>query len=141
MDPAILIFETPLEAAVACGDRTLEILDQARKIRGRATLAVSGGSTPRLMFEAMAKRGFDWSGIEIFQVDERCVPPDSPLNNFRMIRESLLNAIRIDEAQVHRIRGELPPDEAAQIYEEEIRRSFRLSADELPAFDVIQRGL
>jgi 6-phosphogluconolactonase len=67
MDPSILIFNTPREAAAACGDRTLEILNHARKDSGKATLAVSGGSTPRLMFEAMAKRPFDWSGVELLR--------------------------------------------------------------------------
>ncbi|HWD98097.1 MAG TPA: 6-phosphogluconolactonase, partial [Bryobacteraceae bacterium] len=60
-------------AADACGDAILKYLDEARKLRGSATLAVSGGSTPRLMFQTMAKLGFDWSHIDLFQVDERCV--------------------------------------------------------------------
>jgi 6-phosphogluconolactonase len=141
MDPSILIFDNPQEAAEACGDRILEILDQARRDRGNATIAVSGGTTPRLMFEAMAKRPFDWRDIQIFQVDERCVPPDHELSNSRMIRESLVNSVRIDESQFHRIRGELVPQEAALLYAEEIRASFNLAPGELPAFDVIQRGM
>jgi 6-phosphogluconolactonase len=141
MDSAILIFDNPQAAAEACGDRILEILAQARRERGRATLAVSGGSTPRLMFEAMAKRQFDWRGIEIFQVDERCVPPDHTLSNFRMIRESLLSAISIDESQFHRMQGELAPAEAAALYADEIRGSLGLGSGELPVFDVIQRGI
>jgi 6-phosphogluconolactonase len=146
MDPAILIFKNAQEAAEACGDRILAILDEARKARGTATLAVSGGSTPRLMFRSMAERTFDWSRVQIFQVDERCVPPDDEQSNFRMIRESLLSKARIDESQFHRIAGELSPDEAARIYAEDIRRAFHLSAGspaggELPVFDAIQRGM
>jgi len=141
MDASILIFDTPEEAAAACGDRTLEILERARRERARATLAVSGGSTPRLMFEAMSSRSFDWQGIEIFQVDERCVPPDHDLSNFRMIRESLLIAAGIDERHFHRVRGELAPEEAARIYVDDIRQSFGLNHGELPVFDVIQRGM
>jgi 6-phosphogluconolactonase len=145
MDPSILTFDTPLEAAAACGDRILEILDQARRERGTATLAVSGGSTPRLMFQAMVKRGFDWSNVQIFQVDERCVPPDNELSNFRMIRESLLidaqNAVRIAESQFHRMGGELVPEDAARLYADDIRRSFHLNPGELPVFDAIQRGM
>ena len=64
--------------------------------RGVATLAVSGGSTPRLMFQSMARRRFDWSGVQIYQVDERCVPPDDEQSNFRMIRESLFSKVRIN---------------------------------------------
>ena len=114
MDPIVLKFDTPLDAAIACGNRTLEILTEARRTRGVATLAVSGGSTPRMMFQSMANRGFEWEGIEIFQVDERCVPPDHKESNFRMLRESLLDSIEIDESHVHRIEGELPPEEAAR---------------------------
>lgn len=141
MDSSILIFDHPQRAAEACGDRILEILDQARRDRGSATLAVSGGSTPRLMFEAMAKRPFDWQDIQIFQVDERCVPPDHESSNFRMTQESLLSAVAIDESRFHRIRGELAPEEAARLYVEDIRRSFNLAPDELPVFDAIQRGM
>jgi 6-phosphogluconolactonase len=141
MDPAILIFETSQAAAEACGDRILEILNRTREARGTATLAVSGGSTPRLMFQSMARRTFDWSGVQLYQVDERCVPPDDEQSNFRMIRESLLSQAQINESQFHRIHGELPPAEAARIYENDIRRSMNLKPGELPAFDVIQRGM
>jgi 6-phosphogluconolactonase len=141
MDPAILTFDTGQAAAEACGARTLEILDKAKRDYGVASLAVSGGNTPRLMFQWMAKRPFDWSGVEIFQVDERCVPPGDEQSNFRMTRESLLAAAQIQEDQFHRVQGELPPAEAAGIYVEEIRRSLHLSSGELPVFDVIQRGM
>lgn len=141
MDPSILTFDTPLAAAEACGDRTLELLDQARKARGMATVAVSGGSTPRLMFQHMAKRSFDWNGVHIFQVDERCVPPDHHLSNFRMTKESLLDSIKIDASQVHRIQGELPREEGARLYIDDIRRTLKPADGVLPVFDVIQRGM
>jgi 6-phosphogluconolactonase len=141
MDPEILTLATAHEAAEACGDRILYILDEARRTRGVAALAVSGGSTPRLMFEAMARRAFDWSGIDFFQVDERCVPPEHELSNFRMIRASLLEAASIKESRFHRIKGELPPEQAAGLYAEDIRRSFNLNPKDLPVFDVIQRGM
>ncbi len=141
MDPSILIFDDPPAAAKACGDAILDILDKARRERGRATLAVSGGSTPRLMFQSMAKVAFDWSSVQIFQVDERCVPPDNELSNFRMTREALLDSARLEENQFHRIRGELAPDDAARLYVDDIRQSFNLSPGELPVFDAIQRGM
>jgi 6-phosphogluconolactonase len=141
MDPSILIFDSPQKVAEASCDQILRLLDQARGERGSATLAVSGGSTPRIMFEAMAKRPFDWSNVQVFQVDERCVPPDSDQSNFRMIRESLLNSIPIGENQFHRVVSELAPEEAARLYVEDIRRTFDLSPGELPVFDVIHRGM
>jgi 6-phosphogluconolactonase len=141
MDPQVLIFENAQAAAEACGDRTLELLGEARRQRGVATLVLSGGNTPRLMFQSMVKRHSDWSGVKFFQVDERCVPPDDAQSNFRMIRESLLLPAGIDETQFCRIRTELPPDEAARLYAEDIRRIMNLQPGELPAFDIIQRGM
>jgi 6-phosphogluconolactonase len=141
MDPAILTFDTPLAAAEACGDRTLEILDKARKERGIGTVAVSGGSTPKLMFQHMAKSGFDWTNVHIFQVDERCVPPDHQVSNFRMTKESLIDAIKIDSSQIHRIKGELPREEGARLYIEDLVRTFKPGAGGFPVFDVMQRGM
>jgi 6-phosphogluconolactonase len=141
LTPSLLTFDTPREAAEACGERTFQLLEAARRERGIATLAVSGGSTPRIMFEWMATRGFDWSGVHIFQVDERCFPPDHAQSNFRMLRESLLDSAAIPEEQVHRVFGELPPDEAARLYVDGIRHTLYLDVSELPVFDVIQRGM
>src|SRR5579884_3664223 len=96
-------FANAQAAADACAEAILKTLDEARRARGSATLAVSGGSTPRLMFQTMAKSGFDWSHIDLFQVDERCVPPDHELSNFRMMREALLDHIHLAHGQIHRI--------------------------------------
>ena len=71
-------------------------------------MAVSGGSTPRIMFQAMSARQFDWTAIDIYQVDERCVPPDHEQSNYRMIRAALSGP-----AEIHRMRGELEPAVAA----------------------------
>ncbi|HEU5021777.1 MAG TPA: 6-phosphogluconolactonase [Bryobacteraceae bacterium] len=141
MSTEIFRYPTALEAAEACGGRILALLNEARQARGVAMLAISGGSTPRLMFESMARREFDWSGVQLFWVDERMVPPDDAQSNYRMTRESLLSAIRIPAANVHRIAGEAAPEEAAAAYITEIRRVFALKGDELPAFDVVQRGM
>jgi 6-phosphogluconolactonase len=141
MPTEILRFPTALDAAISCGDRILQLLDAARRDRGIALLAVSGGSTPRLMFQSMAKRGFNWSGVELFWVDERMVPPDDSQSNYRMTREALLDAIRLPASQIHRIAGEMAPPDACAKYIEEIRGTFKLAAGELPVFDVIQRGM
>jgi 6-phosphogluconolactonase len=141
MATEIFRFPTARDAAISCGDRILQILDAARRNRGVALLAVSGGSTPRLMFESMANRGFDWNSVELFWVDERMVPPTDSQSNYRMTREALLDAIRLPDAQVHRIAGEMAPPDACAKYIEEIRATFKLSAGQLPVFDVIQRGM
>ena len=97
------------------------------RLRGAARLAVSGGSTPRKMFEYTSTREFDWTGVEVFQVDERCVPPDHEQSNYRMIRAALRGP-----ALIHRMRGELAPEEAAALYEDELADA---------PLDVIQRGM
>ena len=141
MSVLIQKFAGPVEAANACGAEIFELLAAARKERGSATLGVSGGTTPRIMFEWMAKQPFDWHAIDLFWVDERCVPIDDSQSNYRMTRESLLDHIPLAPGQIHRIRTELIPDEAALAYVEDISRTFRLQPGQLPAFDVLQRGM
>jgi 6-phosphogluconolactonase len=133
--------DTAVSAAEACGAAIFELLDQARRERGSATVAFSGGSTPKIMFEWMTGRHFDWSGIDIFQVDERCVPVEDSQSNFRMMRESLLTGAGISPERVHRVKTELAPEEAASEYAAEIARTFALPEGVLPVFDVIQRGM
>ncbi len=128
-------------AAEACGAAILDCLEAAWRERGSATLAVSGGNTPRTMFRWMAKQSFDWHRVDLFWVDERCVSVDDPQSNYGMTRAALLDSIHLAQGQIHRIRGELIPDEAAVLYADDISRSFKLQPGELPVFDVIQRGM
>lgn len=125
-------------AAQACCDYILAALSASRALRGTASLAVSGGSTPKLLFEAMAAQPFDWTGVHLFFVDERCVPPDHVLSNYRLAKQHLLDAAKLPATQVHRILGELDPAEAAAKYVAEIEAFFRGS---VTRFDVIQHGM
>ena len=141
MPPTLLINDSAQAAAEACGARIFELLDTAREARGVAHLAVSGGSTPRIMFEWMARQPFDWSRVYLFQVDERCVPPDHELSNYRMMREALLDKLQLHPDQMHRMAGELDPATAAAQYSDEIRRVLGTAPGETPVFDVIHRGM
>ena len=141
MSVELRVFETALEAAEACGASIFSLLAAARAERGLATLAVSGGSTPRIMFEWMARQGFDWRGVHLFWVDERCVPIADSQSTFRMTKLALLDLIGLDPSQVHRVPVELAPDAAAAAYAGEIRRVLGLVPGELPSFDVLQRGM
>lgn len=109
--------------------------------RGRFTLALSGGSTPRRLYRLLAPDDVDWSRVELFFGDERCVPPDHADSNYRMVREALLERVPIPAANVHRMRGELGADEAAHAYELELRAAFRLGPKDLPRFDLVLLGL
>ena len=95
---------------------------------GRFVTALSGGSTPRALFELLATERFaasiDWSRIHVCWGDERAVPPDADASNCRMAREALLDHVPIPPSQVHRIRGEEPPMIAAAAYERTLRTLF-----------------
>ena len=115
--------------------------------RGKAQIAISGGNTPKhtlaLLGDAAQpyRAQIAWDKLELYWVDERCVPPDQPDSNFRMTREALLDKVPMQPAQIHRIQGELDPEAAASEYESDIRKSFRLEGAELPVFDLLALGM
>jgi 6-phosphogluconolactonase len=80
----------------------------------------------------------DWSRVHVFFGDERCVPPEDARSNYRMALETLLSTVPIPPQCVHRMRGELPPEIAAQDYEGELREFF---GDEPPSLDLILLGM
>jgi 6-phosphogluconolactonase len=93
------------------------LVDAAR--RG-GHVGVSGGGTPRAAYELAARLEPDWSEAELWWVDDRCVPPDHEYSNFRAVEETLLSRLDIQPKTVHRIHGELPPEEAAARYDGEL---------------------
>jgi len=108
--------------------------------RGRFTLALSGGSTPRAIYQRLAKHPeLPWDRIELCFGDERTVPPDHPDSNARMAHEALTGQPFVRAERVHRIRAELPPDEAASDYEHTLRALF--AGQSWPRFDVVLLGL
>lgn len=109
--------------------------------RGRAMLAVSGGSTPKLMFERFSREALDWDRVEVFFVDERCVPPDHEDSNYGMTRAALLEPLGLDPVHVHRIEGELEPKAGAEKYANRVLEVFGLRRSETPVFDVIHLGM
>lgn len=125
----------------------VERMESAVAERGRARIAISGGGTPRPVFAALAdpagpwRSRIDWERLEIFWVDERCVAPTEAASNYRMTREALLDRAPLRAEQIHRMEGELEPEEAAARYESELRNSFRLEGAESPRFDLIQLGM
>ena len=135
------IYPDAQQAAEHCGDAILELLEETLSGESVATLAISGGSSPRPMFEHMAKVRFDWSRVHIFWVDERAVPPTDPQSNYRLAEETLIRPARIPARNVHRIQAELQPDEAASRYKDELIEFFNLAPGEMPHFDVIHRGI
>jgi 6-phosphogluconolactonase len=96
-------------------------------------VCITGGSTPRKAYERVAAERPDWSGVDVWFTDERCVPPDHEHSNFRMADEALLS--RIEGATVHRMQGELGPEQGAAEYESELEEAGR------PVLDLILLGI
>jgi 6-phosphogluconolactonase len=120
---------------------------RAARTRGRFTVALSGGSTPRSLHTLLAgpdsRNQVDWTQVQFYWGDERYVPPDDPESNYRMARETLLDKLpEVRPQQIHRIPTELPdPGQVADLYEQELHREFALAAGALPRFDLIYLGL
>jgi 6-phosphogluconolactonase len=131
----------PTGAAHACAAWLAGILRDAIEARGRATLAVSGGSTPALLFDALVPLALDWSRVQLFFVDERPVPPGDPQSNYTLCERHLLTPARVPAANVHRIFTELGPREAAAHAARELASYFSLKAGAMPVFDAIQCGV
>src|ERR1017187_7098797 len=132
---------TPVATAAACARHISALLEQALSQQEQATIAVSGGSTPKLLFQSLVASGFRWQRVHLFFVDERCVPPTDPESNYHLADENLIAPAHIPPAQVHRIHAEIKPETAAQQYVDDIRNFFGLEEGELPHFDVVQCGM
>ncbi|HTU48535.1 MAG TPA: 6-phosphogluconolactonase [Bryobacteraceae bacterium] len=141
MTDSVRVSATAEEVADAAAKYVLETLSDGLKSQPHVALAISGGSSPKLMFSKLAASGFDWSKVHFFWVDERCVPPNDNQSNFKLADETLLTPARISKYNVHRIHGEMTPDEAALRYIEEIKGFFNLGEHHLPVFDLIHRGI
>lgn len=135
----VLVYETPAELAQAAAGDFVARAEAAIDERGRFAVALAGGSTPKATYEVLARHhaeDLDWGAVHAFFGDERTVPPDHEDSNYRTAREALLDHVPI--GSVHRMRGELPPEEAASAYEEELREFF---GEEPPRFDLILCGI
>ena len=128
-------------AAEACAHHVISVLDETLAGQEFATFAVSGGSTPRLLFQRLAAIQFAWDRVHLFFVDERCVPPTDPASNYKLAEDCLIGPAHIPHRHVHRIAGELPPQAAAARYTAEIREHFGLEQGEMPHFDLVHRGM
>jgi 6-phosphogluconolactonase len=108
-------------AARRAAQELARLLQESLERRGSAHIALAGGSTPRAAYELLAGLVEDWSAIELWYGDERCVGPDDPESNHRLVAESLLSRISGAPPREHRIRGELGAEEAASSYERKLR--------------------
>lgn len=137
----------PDAASLARGAALLfiESFKKAVLEKGFFSALLSGGATPVRLYSLLASEEYggkvQWEKAHLFWGDERCVPPDSIESNFNAARESLLSKIDIPPENIHRIKGELPPENAASGYEQELVSFFGLGDGEPPPFDLALLGL
>ena len=139
----VAAFDDPESVARAAAERFAEIAREAVRARGRFGVALSGGSTPRRIYELLAGEGFkarvEWPKAHVFFGDERCVPPTDGASNYRMARDTLLSRVDVPAENVHRMIGEGDAAANARLYEDELRSYF--GGAEFPAFDLVMLGL
>ncbi len=117
-------------------------LARAREERGVAHVALSGGTTPGLTYELLgADPAESWADVEVWFADERCVAPEDPESNYRLAAETLLGPAAIAAERVHRMQGELGPQDGALVYAREL--SERVAGNEagVPALDLVVLGI
>jgi 6-phosphogluconolactonase len=143
LETIINISENPHDLAAGLAGELSEMINRAAFRKRPVTIALSGGSSPRLLFSTLGDNysaNTDWNYVHFFWGDERCVPPDDAESNFGATKIALLDKIKIPRANIHRIKGEAVPEREAVRYSGEIKKIVR-SGNNLPVFDLIILGL
>lgn len=142
MNQRIKVFPNLDDLSKAAAEYFIMLAVKSIRKRGYFSVALSGGSTPKPLYNALGSPDqegrLDWEKIHLFWGDERCVPPDHPNSNYRMVREEMLSKIMIPEENIHRVPAELEPRGAAYSYEETLRGFFK---GQWPRFDLVLLGM
>jgi 6-phosphogluconolactonase len=141
----IIVKDNPTHLAQTGAELFTSVAQASVQERGRFTVAVSGGSTPRLMHRLLAEEPYcsktPWGKTSLFWVDERCVPVTDDGNNYGAARSDLLERVPLPTAQIYPMPVEMPPDEGAVEYQKVIQNSFQLGEGQFPIFDLIFLGI
>jgi 6-phosphogluconolactonase len=133
------------ELSLAAAECVLHSARQAAKERGRFLLVLSGGETPRRLYELLAQppclQLIPWKQVHLFWGDERCVAPDHAASNYGLAKKALLDRVPIPAAQIHRLQGELPPDQAVRQYLKVLHQYFPPAQFAAPVFDLVLLGM
>lgn len=142
MKNKIKIFNRPGELAYYLSQQLQDIVNSHT---GDFFLSISGGSTPVIFFDQLAQdpfnNGIEWSKLNIFWCDERCVVPDSPESNFGAAKKYLFDNVNIPPQNIHRIKGEANPAEEVIRYTKEIEKVLPEGENKFPRFDWIMLGM
>lgn len=143
--PQIRVLTTPQDLFSAAAEEVVRFANEAVSERGQFTIALSGGSTPRSLFNLLATNArtiLPWDKMFFFWGDERHVPPTDPDSNYRMANEVMLSKIPVAPGNVFRFLAENPDaDAAAEAYERSLRQFFKLTPGEVPKLDLILLGM
>ncbi len=141
----IRVLTTPQELFAAAAEEVVHTANEAVKERGRFTIALSGGSTPKSLYNLLATNArttLPWEKMFFFWGDERHVPPTDPDSNYLMASEAMLSKVPVPPGNVFRFDGENSDAAvAAEEYEKTLRKFFQLAADAVPSFDLILLGM
>jgi len=143
MKRKVKIFRTPEDLAEYFAKELSERINGAAKKKESIKIALSGGSTPGILFSILAekyRRSTSWNYVHLFWVDERCVAPDDAESNYGMTKEILLDRIDIPQEHIHRMRGEDDPAKEAERYSREIIQHVA-AKNSFPSFDIIILGM
>jgi 6-phosphogluconolactonase len=136
---------TPQELFAAAAEEVVRAANEAVAERGRFTIALSGGSTPKNLYNLLAtnaRTALPWDRMFFFFGDERHVPPTDPDSNYRMANETMLSKVPAPAGNVFRVKTENPDAAAAaEDYEQTLRKFFSLQAGQFPRFDLILLGM
>jgi len=141
------LFADGVEIAQRAADEVVRIASEAAAARGAFTIALSGGSTPKVLYALLAenpalRNSLPWDKMKVFFGDERHVGPGRADSNFQMASDSILSKVPLQPKQIHRIKGEYPDTaQAAVEYEATIQREFALQTGEFPRFDLVLLGM
>lgn len=143
MNPDIRIFKNLDDLSRAAAQILVDEASQSMESRGRFLVALNGGGTPVRLFQLLAGEfsdQVDWLKMHVFWGDERAVPPDDPGSSYRQASELLLSHVPLPESNIHRVRGELGPEHAAQDYVLTLQQ-YASRPLRWPAFDLVFLGM
>jgi 6-phosphogluconolactonase len=145
-EPQVVVLPDANAVAEEAARRFVECARNAVEARGMFLVALSGGSTPRALYEKLAEPSIsgqiDWSRAQIFFSDERFVPSDSDQSNYHLAQQALFSKIQINDRFIHRVATEnISPQQAATEYGEGMRRVASVGDAEVPQFDLVLLGL
>lgn len=135
------VFADREAAAAGCADVLAGLIGAALAARGVAHVALNGGSTPRPVYERLPGLVEDWSAVHVWFGDERCVPPGDEESNYRLASETLIAGAALPPEHVHRMRGELGPQDGARAYAAELAEHLELDDAGIPVLDAVHLGM